>query len=221
MTDLICVDAAAQEDLMVLDQLARTVLRRQSAGVRQMVIQGSGETHERKLETRGLDVTRRDGALLSQDPQLELVFRETNRSWANRLTDEGLYATALMGTDRGFLRVADDQVVPSTRLAASAWPAPAVVPVLAAVALDPDGSPRDVHPIRVASALARSLEDAVHIVVITRRAVPKNDAVATLSRQGIIQNGWLNPETPIPAAGEPWILADLVGWASGHGVEVL
>lgn len=63
MTDLICVDFASQEDLMLLDQLARSVARRQKVGVRQVILQGSGESQERRLETKGYSTLRSDGAL--------------------------------------------------------------------------------------------------------------------------------------------------------------
>jgi hypothetical protein len=221
MIDLLCVDAAAQEDLMMLDQLARAVAQRQAAGVGQMVLQGSGETHERKLETAGHGIARKDGALTCTDPLLELVFRETNRSWSNRLTDEGLHALALLGSDRGFLRLEAGEVVISKRLEASAWPAEAVIPVLGTLARDAGGCLQDVHPIRVACALAATRPGVFRIVLLTRRALPKSVADQPLSGAQIQEKGWLEPKTPIPPAGTAWALADPSGWAAGSCVEVL
>lgn len=220
MIDLLCVDAAAQEDLMMLDQLARTVMQRQAAGARQMVIQGSGETHERKLETRGLDIARKDGALTCTDPLLELAFRETNRSWANRLTDEGLYALALLGSDRGLLQLRSGRIEPSNRLETTAWPSPAVVPVLGSLARDVDGGLHDVHPVRVAQALVDARPDAFRIVVLTRRTLPRNMAGQPVPASDVVQNGWLDRNFPLPSPGIRWFVADAPGWATESCVEV-
>ena len=221
MIDLLCVDSAAQEDLMMLDQLARTVAARQQAGVRQMILQGSGETHERRLETQGLDITRKAGALICDDPLLELVFRETNRSWANRLTDEGLHALALLGSDRGFLRVDGEEVALSKRLEASAWPGEAVIPVLGTLARDMESRLQDVHPFRVACALAETRVDAFRVVMLTRRSLPRSAFGERFSVQQLQENGWLDAHFPVRDPSTRWVLAEPTSWMAGRCVEVL
>jgi hypothetical protein len=220
MTDLICVDAAAQEDLMMLDQLARTVLQRQATGVRQMVLQGSGETHERKLETQGLDITRRNGALTCTDPLLELAFRETNRSWANRFTDEGLHALALLGSDRGFIRMEGAGITFSPRFEASAWPSPAVIPVLGTLARDGNDGLVDVHPVQAATSLEARQPGGFRIVVLTRRSLPRNVLGTSISRAAVLEHGWLAGNVPLPPEGTSWLLAEPGLWAAGRAVEV-
>ena len=230
MTDLICVDFAAQEDLMLQDQLARALAARQAAGLRQMVIQGSSETLERRLETRGFPVVRTDGALGGGSPDqmselVETVSREANRLLANRITDEGLYASALMGADRGFLRWDRDGLRCSAKLEGSAWPADGVIPVLASTARDEADRVVDVHPVRTACAVSAALgSGSGRIILLASRKTPAYreaiDGKIGWDREKVGQSGAISADTPMPPGGMNWLLSHVSDLASGAWVEV-
>ena len=100
---------------------------------------------------------------------MEIAFRETNRCWANRMTDEGLYALGLLGSDRGFLKAGPSGVVASARLISSAWPADGVIPVLACLAPDEGETITDLHPVPAAEAIRESADGPVRIIVLAGR----------------------------------------------------
>ncbi|MDA1334248.1 MAG: hypothetical protein O2797_08515, partial [Bacteroidetes bacterium] len=103
MIQLISIDLAAQEDLMIWDQLARSFSGPPDMSVRRALILGSGEYTERQLETIGEGVKRVNGALMTTHPDLETALREENRKVVSRLTDESIHTVGMLGSDRGLV----------------------------------------------------------------------------------------------------------------------
>ena len=225
MTDIICVDYAAQEDLMLWDQLARAVKERASGANRLLVLVGSAEAEERKLDVLGHPIARVSGALLHVDESFEISMRNSTRKAAARLTDEGVYAVGLLGIDRGLVRLTEGRVAISKMFENQVWMAPGVGPVLGCLARgEEEDSSADLHPVIVAASVADSLADGARIIMLTRRRTPsvspseqteKVVSPAKLKEESVFHAGF-----PWPSENTPWRAVYAGDAATFSGVEV-
>lgn len=224
MTDLICVDFAAQDDLMLWDQLARGVFERSGSGDRLLILVGSGESEERRLETAGHSVGRNEGALTHVSADVEASMRESVRTVSNRLTDEGVFAVGMMAGDRGLVKEGEDGIECSKRFENRVWTGPGVLPVLGCfVGMGSEGF-RDVHPLALAPAVASALEGETRIVMLARRRTAS--LTAALEENGAIS--WSNlqsesafhPQAPVPPESVSWFASHVTEIASGKMAKV-
>ncbi len=169
MIQLISIDLAAQEDLMIWDQLARSFSGPPNMSVRRALILGSGEYTERQLETIGEGVKRVNGALMTTHPDLETALREENRKVVSRLTDESIHTVGMLGSDRGLVVLEKGSIRLSKRLLSSLWQAPGIVAVLTSSGRNMDGNCCDMHPLVLAHAIKASLDADIQIVHLAQR----------------------------------------------------
>lgn len=224
MTDVICVDAAAQEDLMLWDQLARGLLERSRSGDRLLILTGSGEAEERRLETAGHEVGRVLGALPTVTPEVEASMRESVRTVSNRLTDEGVFAVGMLAGERGLVKVQGEGIACSSRFEERVWTGPGVLPVLGCCVADESGGFRDMHPLVLASAVVTALAEETRIVMLSRRrtaslasALDGKEAVSWLKLQ---EEGAFFAGLPVPGNGVVWYATHVSQLASGQVAKV-
>ena len=144
-----------------------------------LLVHGSGEKVERTLEAQGYFPDRTDGVLdVESEEQRRLVeraVREVNQEIVATLTDEVVSAVGIQGVDRGlFQRASDEPLQASNAGWVSALLKQHVVPVVSALAEDPDsGDVREVSAVEAVRALGRALDasfDPVACVLTTGEA---------------------------------------------------
>ena len=144
-----------------------------------LLVHGSGEKVERTLEAQGYFPDRTDGVLdVESEEQRRLVeraVREVNQEIVATLTDEVVSAVGIQGVDRGlFQRASDEPLQASNAGWVSALLKQHVVPVVSALAEDPDsGDVREVSAVEAVRALSRALDasfDPVACVLTTGEA---------------------------------------------------
>lgn len=224
MTNVLCVDAAAQEDLMLQDQLARGVAAIMERGQRLLVLLGSGETEERRLETSGHSTARTEGALGIITPQVESAMRESVRSLSNRLTDEGVFAVGMMAGDRNMVTRADREVRISARCEQQIWTGPGVVPVLGClIAGGPEGLV-DQHPLSVALAMANHLDQDTRIVLVIKHSTRSRAGDPALEgaslKEKLMSDGVFLSGVPMPPQGLPWYVSGVNEIGTGQMVQM-
>jgi hypothetical protein len=224
MTDLICVDAAAQDDLMLWDQLARGVLEKAGRGDRMLILVGSGESQERRLEVIGQPTRRHDGALTVIDDSVSASMRESVRTVTNRLTDEGVYAVGMLAAERGLVRAAGDALTCSQRFASRVWTGPGVVPVLGCFVAGETSTMLDVHPLLVAHTICKGLGDQSRIVMLARRKTVSLaaalEADEQVSRTKLLEEGAFHPQLPELPEEALWHASHVTEIASSRAAKV-
>jgi len=225
MTDVLCVDVAVQEDLMLHDQLARGVVALSGQGRRLLILLGSGEAEERRLETAGHVPVRREGALERITPPVESSMRESVRTLSNRLTDEGAFAVGMMATDRNIAVQAEDGLRISAQRASQLWTGPGVVPVLGSLVGNGTGGAVDVHPLALAVALEPHLGSPARIILLLKHAVgPRADLTDeknTVSKEKLMEEGLFVPGLSLPVDGISWYVGSPLEASRGQVVQVL
>jgi hypothetical protein len=224
MTNLLCVDAAAQEDLMLNDQLARGIAAMIGRGQRLAVLLGSGEAEERRLETSGHSAARTEGALITVTPTVESTMRESVRTLSNRLTDEGVFAVGMMAGDRNMIIQTDRGVRISARCEQQIWTGPGVVPVLGCLIPGGPEGLLDKHPLPMAISLANHLGQDTRIVLVLKhstgsRAVAPALEGATL-KEKLMSDGVFLSGLPMPPEGLPWYVSGVNEIGTGQMVQM-
>ena len=224
MTNVLCVDAAAREDLMLQDQLARGVVAMAGSGERLLVLLGSGEAEEQRLETSGHSTARFEGALCTITPNVEFTMRESVRSLSNRLTDEGVFAVGMMAGDRNMIAQTDGEVRISTRWEQQIWTGPGVVPVLGCLISGGSDGLLDKHPLSMAISLAIHLGQDTRIVLVLKHRTGSRAAVPALKgpalQEKLMSDGVFLPGLPIPPEGLPWYVSGVNEIGMGQMVQM-
>lgn len=224
MTNVLCVDAAAQEDLMLQDQLARGVAAMVGNGERLLVLLGSGEAEERRLETSGHSSARLDGALCTVTPNVESTMRESVRSLSNRLTDEGVFAVGMMAGDRNMIAQTDREVRISARWEQQMWTGPGVVPVLGCLISGGSEGLLDKHPLSMAISLANHLGQDTRIVLVLKHSTGSQAAVPALKgtdlKEKLMSDGVFLSGLPMPPEGLPWYVIGVNEIGKGKMVQM-
>ena len=224
MTDLICIDGSAQDDLMLWDQLARGVQERSGGDDRLVILVGSGESQERRLEVTGHSALRKDGALSVINDSVVASFRESVRTVTNRLTDEGVYAVGMLAAERGLVRANGDLLSCSDRFESRVWTGPGVVPVLGCIVKNEGSEWRDVHPLQAGLAIHSGLEDEGRVIVLARRKTSSLaaalDGDGTVSESDLRQEKAFHEQLPEPSDGAPWYASHVTEIASGRAAKV-
>jgi acetylglutamate kinase len=149
------------DDVLFVQALARTLGKGSGGAPPMMIVHGSGEAAERRLEGEGLYAVRLDGKLVVRSPQeaqwVEQAVRESNRKLVSVLNDAVVHAVGFQGTDRRLLRVEENGTVTAP---GAGWVLDlafkGAVPVIAGVVFDrPAGFTREVGPAETAVALGK------------------------------------------------------------------
>lgn len=173
---LLHIDDVHLADSLFLQGLARE-MRKAGAGRRRVVlVHGSGEQAERRLEGEGLFRERVEGVLRVASAEeaalVDQVLRETNRKLVAMLTDEIVPAVSVQGDDRRLLQVSGEGAVTTGPVH---WLRAMIdagsVPVVSSVAAHVSGrGAREVGAHQVMIALARALGvEEVESVFFLRR----------------------------------------------------
>ncbi len=218
---LIYLDAYHLGDLLYVASMARMMGRLQRLPPC-LFVHGSGEQAERLLEAEGLFPEQRDGLVVARTPQeaalVERALRQVNRRLVGTLTDEGVHAVGLHGTDRGLLRLRPDGVPTAGK---TGWFQDLLrlraVPVVSTL-LRPRhaGTTREGSPSATTLALARALENVV-VVFFTRNDQPgvlDGEAPRKYLSLDALEEAMLpEPEAVrrVAAAGLPVLLTSAVG----------
>ena len=143
-----------------------------------LLVHGSGEAAEQRLEAEGLFVERVGGVLQVQSAAeralVERAMRELNQQLVAALTDALVPAVGLHGMDRGLLRWTPEAGVAAGRVG---WLEAVVrqggVPVLSALVADPEGGAALEVPVaEVLPALADAWPTPPTVVLLTKNDRP-------------------------------------------------
>ncbi len=166
---LLYLDRYHLGDLLFVGRLAGALAEVQQEGrlLRTLIVHGGGEKAERTLEAQGAFVERRGGVLAVETAEqarlVERATREANQDLVAALTDAGVSAVGVQGTDRRLLHVRADEggTVEAGRLG---WlgdlMAVRVVPVVSALARGAEGRTCEVPAVEAALAVAAALARA-------------------------------------------------------------
>jgi acetylglutamate kinase len=164
------LDAYHLGDPLFLTGLARDVrARHDEGGAGFVIVHGAGEAGERAVEALGIEPVRASGALVASSPEAEAAVeraaRDLHRQVVHELTEAGVHAVRVAGTDRGLVR-------PDGSLGKTGWLATLcrqrAVPVLLSVGPDEASGAREVDPAALSARLA--LEIGAEAVVALGRA---------------------------------------------------
>jgi hypothetical protein len=209
---------------MLWDQLARAIKERSAGANRLLLLVGSGEAEERKLDVAGHTVVRESGGLTHADEGLEISMRHSIRKVAGRLTDEGVYAVGMLGVDRGLVGFSERTVQLSERFEKKLWTAPGVIPVLGCLAGGKEESYLDIHPVVCAACIATSLGDSSRVIVLSRRRTPSispsQDAKIVVTPSKLREESAFHAGFPWPAENTSWQAVYAGDLATFSGVEV-
>jgi hypothetical protein len=99
---LLVVGRKLTDDLLIWDQLGRSLARNQAGPT--IILHSPGEMTERILEGEGFSFSDVGGSGAA-DMAMLAAFRQENRKAASTLTEQGVPAVALLGTDRRIIHV--------------------------------------------------------------------------------------------------------------------
>lgn len=185
---LIYLDSYHLDDLLFLPGLARLMAGQGRPPC--LLVHGSGERAERLLEAEGLFPESKDGLVqvrtVAEATLVERAARQVNRQIVGALTEEGVPAVGVQGTDRGLLHKKDDGRVTTGRIDwLMALAEKRAVPVVSALVQDDRaGHACEVHLRAAARPLAHAMyADGVVVVFFTRNNQPGILDGETLARE--------------------------------------
>ncbi|MBT8401478.1 MAG: hypothetical protein KJO98_13450 [Rhodothermia bacterium] len=167
---ILWVDDYHLGDPLFTQSLARHLALVEPDSRRVLAVHGGGERAERLLELRGREVVRTDGVLQISDDEdkavVERALREVNKDVTGVLTEFGVPAVGIQGSDRGLLKIGKDG---TPRADKSDWLLSLVdsgsVPVVSSLAGGADGAQEiATADAVVAIAKARGLDDCLVVV---------------------------------------------------------
>ncbi len=197
-TTVVYLGRRQADDAALAARLGRALAAGAQAGGRFALVHGAGDDLARAVEGRaGALVWTADApapARPEDGPLVGRFLRETNRSLAARLSEEGLACTGLQGSDRGLLRLAGGALRAAPGIV-EALLERGVAAVVSALAALPEGVAA-LSPADAAAALAAALRGPVRVVCLTQT-----------DRLGVVRAGALAPRLPLgeaePADGLP------------------
>lgn len=179
---ILWVDDYHLGDPLFAQNLARHLAHVETAARRAIVVHGSGERAERLLEGRGKEVVRTGGVLQVDEVDMHLVeraLREANKDVTGVLTEFGVPAVGIQGSDRGLLKIGNDG---APRAGKTKWLPSLVdsgsVPVISSLAGGADGV-REIGIAEAVVAIAKSLGSNDCLIVVFPRS----------GRAGVIAEG--------------------------------
>lgn len=106
---LIYLDRYHLGDPLFLRGLAHRLGSAEAAGLGALLVHGSGDEAEQVLEAEGAEVVRRGGILADLDSEhamlVERAVRQTNKRVVATLTEFGVAAVSVQGSDRGVVQI--------------------------------------------------------------------------------------------------------------------
>ncbi|PIQ62859.1 MAG: hypothetical protein COV99_05060 [Bacteroidetes bacterium CG12_big_fil_rev_8_21_14_0_65_60_17] len=186
---IVCIDHAALSDLMFWEQVSRAM---HQAGVLRpapIMLLGSGE--EAEAATGGMlsSQERRMGELpvpVDATAAFERVTREQNKAAVFRLTDASVSTVGLIGADRGLLSMENGNLVAGAFEPVESLAVSGVVCVVSCVAAGHGWT--DVHPVRVAAAIRKTMGWESPYTVMSQRITSSfPESGMTLSRRGLVE----------------------------------